>query len=381
MSIFGEVWVYSLVAFVLGVVLAWLFLVRPLRRRVRELEQLASMTDASRSPSREVSGQVEAGGGTRTLRAGSAFDDEDEIPPASHTTGFQPGRPAPEPAPAEVTQHITPHPSWPERDSLRDSRAAAGSPGYGAASPAAETGYYGAEPHEEPDHHSSAGDLTSFSAVLDGTLDPGPQAGGDGTHAPEETRISPQRGRSLFEPVSYDEEGGGAAHDEPSAPSDATMVTQPPTYAFGGPDAAVEQEDPEERTQILPKRQPRQGLRGGFEASQPIQPSLRPVVRREPADEEVGTQSGSLFEPTVAPSGPEPATRPAHAGTTPGPFGPGSALPRPDGGRPSDEFAVKASVTSLRYCTPDSPQFGDMVAEVWFRTAADAERVGFRPMG
>jgi hypothetical protein len=55
-------------------------------------------------------------------------------------------------------------------------------------------------------------------------------------------------------------------------------------------------------------------------------------------------------------------------------------MPRPGGGRPSDDFGVKASVTALRYCTDESPQFPRMVAEVWFRTPEDAERVGFRPL-
>ncbi|MGV9294342.1 sunset domain-containing protein [Amycolatopsis sp. NPDC003676] len=56
------------------------------------------------------------------------------------------------------------------------------------------------------------------------------------------------------------------------------------------------------------------------------------------------------------------------------------ALWSPGGGRPADGFTVKASVTALRYCGEDSPQFPKMVAEVWFRSAADAERVGFRPL-
>jgi hypothetical protein len=55
-------------------------------------------------------------------------------------------------------------------------------------------------------------------------------------------------------------------------------------------------------------------------------------------------------------------------------------MPRPGGGRPGDGFEVKASVTALRYCTEESAQFPKMVAEVWFRTAEDAERVGFRPL-
>ncbi len=64
-----------------------------------------------------------------------------------------------------------------------------------------------------------------------------------------------------------------------------------------------------------------------------------------------------------------------------GPFGPGSAMPLPDGASPSPEFTIKASVSAQRYCTPESPQFGRTVAEVWFKSSADAERVGFRPVG
>ncbi|GAA1253785.1 hypothetical protein GCM10009676_46150 [Prauserella halophila] len=63
-----------------------------------------------------------------------------------------------------------------------------------------------------------------------------------------------------------------------------------------------------------------------------------------------------------------------------GPFGPGSAMPLPGGGSPSPEFTVKASVTALRYVTDAAPQYPRMVAEVWFRSPADAERVGFRPL-
>jgi hypothetical protein len=84
----------------------------------------------------------------------------------------------------------------------------------------------------------------------------------------------------------------------------------------------------------------------------------------------------SLFEPVV------PVAEAAHAeggeAVPPGPFGPGSAMPLPGGGSPAPEFNVKASVTALRYCTQDNPQFERIMAEVWFRTPSDAERVGFR---
>ncbi|MBB4686546.1 sunset domain-containing protein [Amycolatopsis jiangsuensis] len=140
--------------------------------------------------------------------------------------------------------------------------------------------------------------------------------------------------------------------------------------------------DSADGTQLLPKRQPRDAPRGGFDPPRPIQPSMRPIERRGP--ELSGTQSGSLFEPSVQPNQSAPEPPPARGSgeeaVPPGPFGPGSAMPRPGGGRPAEGYTVKASVTALRYCTEESPQFPRMVAEVWFRSAADAERVGFRPL-
>jgi hypothetical protein len=95
----------------------------------------------------------------------------------------------------------------------------------------------------------------------------------------------------------------------------------------------------------------------------------------------------SLFEPIIPAIDEDTSTPPPPhrirqgSGGGRGPFGPGSAMPLAGGGSPSPEFTIKASVAALRYCTPESPQFGRTVAEVWFRTAADAERVGFRPVG
>jgi hypothetical protein len=92
---------------------------------------------------------------------------------------------------------------------------------------------------------------------------------------------------------------------------------------------------------------------------------------------EAPSESGrSLFEPVVPVGEQEEATEDDFV--PPGPFGPGSAMPLPGGGAPAPEFGVKASVTALRYCTQDNPQFDRIVAEVWFRTPSDAERVGFR---
>lgn len=40
---------------------------------------------------------------------------------------------------------------------------------------------------------------------------------------------------------------------------------------------------------------------------------------------------------------------------------------------------VKGHFASRKYHTPDSPEYGEVEADVWFRTAADAEQAGFAP--
>lgn len=62
----------------------------------------------------------------------------------------------------------------------------------------------------------------------------------------------------------------------------------------------------------------------------------------------------------------------------PGPHGPSSALPKPDGARPRPDFTVKADVTTQVYFSEHSPRFDEVTAHVWFRTDEDAERAGFR---
>ncbi|MFL6122577.1 hypothetical protein [Actinophytocola sp.] len=115
-----------------------------------------------------------------------------------------------------------------------------------------------------------------------------------------------------------------------------------------------------------------------------VQPSPEPAAASADAPAE---NPRALFEPIVPAEDEGMATPPPPhrlrqgSGGGRGPFGPGSAMPLPGGASPSPEFTIKASVAALRYCTPESPQFGRTVAEVWFRSAADAERVGFRPVG
>jgi hypothetical protein len=142
----------------------------------------------------------------------------------------------------------------------------------------------------------------------------------------------------------------------------------------------------------LPKRvpgKPRHQVPFGVEPTEEPAAASSATAVSAPTQEapQVPDSPRSLFEPIVpaadegAPTPPPPHRLRQASGGGRGPFGPGSAMPLPGGASPSPEFTIKASVAALRYCTPESPQFGRTVAEVWFRSAADAERVGFRPVG
>jgi hypothetical protein len=418
MSIFGQVWLWSLAAFFVGAVLTWLVLVLPLRRSVRRLESALAQAhaDAARTPANaaglvtdvfarperrpepEPSRQETSYPGTLVAAAPINRDDiHDDIDQDFAELDAQvPSRtpPVPEPEPALETEDFPQVvPESADDDPYRSAATQFLTPvvepeptdPYGA--PATEY----LAPDEEPEPASPA--LSRLDPDAGGSLFQSPAAE---THPPDWFDHEPSSQRSAFEePVErtryIGEHPGSVRGDEPA---EEPEPQETPQYAFGGDVANggeldVPPETPAEATQVLPKRQPRGTVRGGFEAPQPIQPSMRTVERREP--DLSGGHSGSLFEPSVQPNQvaaaavaaapePPPARQAAGDAVPPGPFGPGSAMPRPGGGAPSDAFEVKASVTALRYCTEDSAQFPKMVAEVWFRTAEDAERVGFRPL-
>ncbi len=62
---------------------------------------------------------------------------------------------------------------------------------------------------------------------------------------------------------------------------------------------------------------------------------------------------------------------------TPGRF-PGSAQPLAGGRAPSAAYKIKGNEDSMIYHTPDSPFYGQTVAETWFKTEAAAVAAGFR---
>ena len=60
----------------------------------------------------------------------------------------------------------------------------------------------------------------------------------------------------------------------------------------------------------------------------------------------------------------------------PGPYGVGSAAPRPDNSAPPG-FTIKGNVDSMLYHRPDSRSYSVTRAEVWFDSAERAEAAGF----
>lgn len=402
MSIFGQVWLWSITAFLVGMLLTWLMLVRPVQARNRVLQRRLRAALASRPPEprAEPPARFFQPPEERGLEsyppleepdffAGQPKPESDPPSPPLAETEFLAGRPEPE-SPgqlrrdSESLQNFLSEPE-PATESAKPAwfRNASDAPAEEdrtkPAEPPAPDGL-GLSSVLEPEREletelTSVFKLTDEKPVQKLTEQKPVEKLAD--QKPIEDKGS-ERG-TLFDP------GGPAPAGLPGL-SGPDALPAPPAYAFGGgPAPGSSDESAIETTQVLPQRQPRQAATNDGSA-QPAPPSIRPIERREPVQPDEGGRSGSLFEPAVrrgspATAGDPMSTRAQPASAVPaGPFGPGSATPRPGGGRPSEEFAVKASVAALRYCTEDSPQYQRMVAEVWFRTPADAEKVGFRPI-
>jgi hypothetical protein len=184
------------------------------------------------------------------------------------------------------------------------------------------------------------------------------------------------RPRSLFEPVldpdgddPYDDLDGFAPIQEPTTRSFTSTDSVPFTPILAPELLAAEQPKPPASTPAgLPKRTvssswPRggNGLSAGPEPFDPAPFRPRQAFSTIPRNTDAA-----------------PIRRPSSGGPRT-PFGPGSALPKPDGSAPSDEFQVKAVIGSRTYHTAGSGGFAGAKAEVWFRSAEEAERAGFNP--
>ena len=114
-------------------------------------------------------------------------------------------------------------------------------------------------------------------------------------------------------------------------------------------------------------------------------PAAAPSVVPAPAEDAVTSapaEDAVAPAPEHGPDAPAPASgadAAAPAAFPPGtaPFGPDSAAPRPDGAAPAG-FMIKGITHPMVYHGPDSPEYPNITAEVWFRTYDAAEASGFR---
>ncbi|TVT55135.1 hypothetical protein FNH05_09945, partial [Amycolatopsis rhizosphaerae] len=115
MSLFGQVWLWSVLAFAAGVLLTWLLLVRPAQARNRLLERRLLAAQAAPAPEPEPEQRVAP---TRTFEPEPEPEPEPEqrVAPtrAYEPEPFQPEHPADHPAQPEPG----PQPHWYERDSF-----------------------------------------------------------------------------------------------------------------------------------------------------------------------------------------------------------------------------------------------------------------------
>ena len=90
---------------------------------------------------------------------------------------------------------------------------------------------------------------------------------------------------------------------------------------------------------------------------------------------EAATEAPAAEAPAAEATPAAPATE-APAASDEGEFGPGSAAPLESGGAPAG-FEIKGNKSSKKFHAPSSPWYDRTNAEVWFRTAEDAEAAGF----
>ncbi|GDY29401.1 sunset domain-containing protein [Gandjariella thermophila] len=404
MAVFGQVWLWSVLAFAIGAVLSWLWLARPLRRQVQDLEwqlEEARSSAAARGgapapavpppgvpgprgeqPTRwDAGGQPAASSGPAT-RAAAGRAAAGRAPAAGFPGPGQPPAAAGHPAQAASTQAL-PGQAPPTRV-----------PPPAAGAPAQRPGRPAPEPDQPP-------------RVFGGVLPP---------HDTRPTETTAQLGRPG---AGADEEPELPVEDTPGAPTGVPVRTaepdrrtqrptappEPNVAAAGRPPRTTEMEAPPSRIsgafdpgdQVLAPPEVTDG-HGWPEsnaehddvedvAEDEEAPTSRPPAGAAEPPSAEAERPRSLFEPVVDPEQARRRARPAPGpsqtaeGSSPpagrAPFGPGSALPQPDGSPPSPEFRVKAFLAGRRYLTADSPDFERTRAQVWFRTATDAQRAGF----
>ncbi|MEV4728870.1 hypothetical protein [Saccharopolyspora sp. NPDC049426] len=416
--LFTQVWLWSLAAFLFGALVTWALFVRPLRRRLkaelarpryaepvydepiydetvyetyadepvtehRSLDLLEQRSPQWEAPEEQRSPQWEA---PEEQRAPQWEAPEDQRPPQWEAPEQQraPQWEAPEEQDLDEWDR-RPRP-WVATETTRSAPV--------------ETQRL-PEPEPEPEPEAPSGDNTWFRnpEVEEPRTESRPSQFPPGADAEEADQLSGQL-RSLFEPESS---GDAGEPYKPPIGADATQVIPPvpgeQPQASGSlngdgteakplpkrtpqprSDSAVQADPPNIPDSLRQRVQSGEPLSRGDEGAEPPEINLvdnpddsAPLPRRTPgagphpgrdAKWEKPSETSQAQEPV--PDRPEPRRAGAEAPRPAPAQAPASAGPM-----------IKGHSASRTYHTPDSPQYDQISADVWFRTPSDAEIAGF----
>jgi len=168
--------------------------------------------------------------------------------------------------------------------------------------------------------------------------------------------------------------------EQPDAPGEPEPASVPPLIPLFEPEDAERPDAVAEDTEPAEDAEPAEDT----ELAEDTEPDHAEPDHAAAAHDAGPSEDSALSGEDVAPLGDaEPAeAAPWDAAVSAGdaPF-PGAAHSLPDGSAPSPEYRVKANLAVKRYYTDQSAYFARTEAQVWFRTAEDAERAGFTSSG
>lgn len=361
--LFTQVWLWSLAAFVLGALLSWLLFVPRLRRQNRLLRaELAEYPEYDDLPSERGGLDLLPGQQTDQWADEVTIGDWDRGPRAWDRTRMYDRevteRFAPVPEPASESPVEKQPAAWEQDDSelrLEEQRERGTPPAFVAPAevdaPNPTAPAEGGIPETELVEHPTGTEPA-------------------GTESAESGTAEDDHGENIWFRKPELPEWSSVLDEVPNRPAKPEPAKNGHSYA--GDLGIVEDigADPAE----LPKRLPGVGPRPG--------PSMVSGVRipGEPRTTQAGeTEQPTTEQPTTESSAPEPprTEQPTTGQPATGPTsGPTTGHLRTG---QSKTGMVKGHFATRQYHTSDSPKYGEIEADVWFRTAADAEQAGFEP--
>lgn len=433
--LFAEVWVWSIAAFVLGALLTWMLFVRPLRNRLNDTLD-ALHAESNRYPDDDDDPDSDYYSQSDYYR-----DTSDSLPFVDPPDWDSPDSPQyADPLPRhEPVGHLEADEEEPTFGDWERSRSRSATPDVGVSrqptwadgqssfgdvrpgSPVAA-----APPPPAPQAPVPPPELTEqFTSVTPPVpSEPAPTASGSGSSwfQTEDTQsLTPEgphggsEGRTeMFQPFGETPPGQGTTpasegNTEMFHPVEDTVAPSAASPDSGRNEAAATgqlrslfeplteeatpspEPDPTvaETTQHIPRIEAEPNPPHGTES--PGTEATSPGPGHVETGEEGGAAASESADSTVTHHVPAADESTGEGGSSPLPRRKPGAGPRPgaqnlnrgteESGDPAEQesYTIKGHFASRQYHTAESPQYDRVIAEVWFRTRAEAEQAGFEP--